>query len=61
MKSNLDPSAFARIMSLPISLRHDVLEFIGSTAVTPNSVEILVASVAARQTEGHKSLPAAAN
>ena len=59
MKSNLEPSAFARIMSLPISLRHDVLEFLGSTPVTPNSVEELVASVAVTPTGWRKSRTAA--
>lgn len=61
MKSNLEPSAFARIMSLPLSLRHDVLEFIGSTPVTPNSVEMLVASVSVRPPERPTLRPAAAN
>lgn len=51
MKIRLEPSVFARIMSLPNSMRLDVLEFLGSTPVAPNSVEALVASVAVRPTD----------
>lgn len=58
MKLTIEPSAFARIMSLPITLRHDVLEFLGSTSLPPKSVDTLVASAVARQTE-RRTVPVA--
>lgn len=58
MKLAIDPTAFARIMSLPLTLRHDLLEYLGSTPVPPKFVEVLVASVAARQGERHIRLAA---
>lgn len=61
MKSRLDPSIFARIMALPLSLRHDVLEFLGSTPVAPLSAEMLIATVAVKQTERRKPRSASAN
>lgn len=39
MQSTIEPSVFARIMSLPLSLRLDLLEFLGSTPMSPSGIE----------------------
>lgn len=61
MLGNIEPTVFARIMSLPNSVRHDVLEFIGSTPVASKSIEQIVASVTERQGPGQGPRKTAAN
>lgn len=38
MQTCIAPSDFARIMALPVAMRHDVLEFIGSTPISSSEV-----------------------
>lgn len=48
MHVSISPTDFARIMALPVALRHDVLEFLGSTPVDAENVDQLVRSLTAR-------------
>lgn len=48
MQLTISPTDFARVMALPNSLRHDVLEFLGSTPVAAGEVERVVRSLTAR-------------
>jgi len=45
MHLSIAPSDFASIMALPVAVRHDVLEFIGSTPITSSEVGRLLRSL----------------
>jgi len=48
MKINIEPTDFARMMALPRRERHDLLEFLGSTPVSPAEARALVHRIIAR-------------
>ena len=52
MQVQITPANFTRIMSLPGDLRHDVLEFLGSTPVDPASFDTLLHTVLAAPRSG---------
>lgn len=39
MQSTIAPGVFARIMSLPLTMRLDLLEFLGSTPMSQSGIE----------------------
>ena len=46
------PETFAQLMRLPVSLRADLLEFIGSTPVADGQILALVEKLAAGESPG---------
>ena len=48
MKITIEPTDFARMMALPLRERHDLLEFLGSTPISPAEAGALVRRIIAR-------------
>ena len=48
MHNQIDPTDFAKVMSLPATVRHDLLEFLGSTPMAPAETGQLIRRFLAR-------------
>jgi hypothetical protein len=55
MQVIIEPSDFARIMTLPLTQRHDVLEFLGSTPVESGEIEKLLRAMFRRNGPGERT------
>ena len=53
----IQPETFAAVMRLPVSMRTDLLEFVGGCAVDDNLLKSIVESLAEKYSAEAQSLP----